>query len=267
MKLTRLFAIGVFAGSLAMASTSVPGIVSATHLAGTSFSTADGVFTRSAPSATNLNGNTGISLNQPQIWFERELSVPNLGGAGGTRVNWLGGTDSYGVNYSVPGSVSSGPSPLSGPSTAFDTTRVLATGTRVNSYYLYSNRNNASGGDSVYAAQVVFRLPILGIIVTNNSPSSLYLNATNTDYGRPSVTNYNTNSGSGFDNTNQDRLLVEDLGPGLGYRLSFKLSGNGFDNIRILTATPEPATWAAFGLIAITLVIGARRRRAAAPTA
>lgn len=251
-----------------MASTSVPGIVSATHLAGTSFSTADGVFTRSAPSANNLNGNTGISLNQPQIWFERQLSVPDLGGAGGTRVNWLGGTDSYGVNYSVPGSAASGPSPLGGPSTAFNTTRVLATGTAVRSYYLYSNRNNdATAGNSVYSAQVVFSLPILGIIVTNNSPSSLYLNATNTDYGRPSVTNYNTNSGSGFDNANQDRLLVENLGPGLGYRLSFKLSGNGFDSIRILTATPEPATWAAFGLIAITLFVAARRRRATAHTA
>ena len=267
MKLTRLFAIGVFAGSLAMASTSVPGIVSATHLAGTSFSTANRVFTRRAPSANNLNGNTGISLNQPQIWFERQLSVPDLGGAGGTRVNWLGGTDSYGVIYSVPGSAASGPSPLSGPSTAFNTTRVLATGTAVHSYYLYSNRNNdATAGNSVYSAQVVFSLPILGIIVTNTS-SSQYLNATNSAYGRPSVTNYNTTSGSGFDNTNQDRLLVENLGPGLGNRLSFKLANNGFDSIRILTATPEPATWAAFGLIAITLFVAARRRRATAHTA
>ena len=69
MKLTRIFTIGVFATAAALASTSVPGITSTTNLAGTGWTNADATFTRTAPSAADLNGATGISANQPQFWF------------------------------------------------------------------------------------------------------------------------------------------------------------------------------------------------------
>lgn len=259
MKLTRLFAIGVFAGSLAMASTSVPGIVSTTHIAGTSFSTADGVFTRSAPSASNLGGGTGISLNQPQIWFERQLFVPNLGGAGGTRVDWLAGADALGTSYNITASASLGGS-IPGPTTALNTTRVLPTGTSVYSYYFYSNRTNAgTAGNSGYAASITFSLPILGVIV-NNQTGVARLNNTNATFGRAGVTNYNTASSAGFDGGQNDRFRVQQI-TATQYRLSFQLANNGFDSFRVLTATPEPATWAAFGLIAITLLLAVRRQR------
>lgn len=260
MKLNqRLFAIGVFAGAMAFASTSVPGIVSVTHLSGAGFSTADGTFTRTAPSNTNLGGATGISLNQPQIWFERTLLVPDIASAGGTRVDWLGTADSLGVAYGVTSSASTGGA-VAGPVTAFNTTRVLAAGRNVNSYYLYSNRNNASA-DPTYAASIVFNQPIVGIIV-NNGTGVTRLNLTNADYGRTGVTNYNTATSYGWEGST-DRLKVEQVTP-TQYKLTFQLTNNGFDSFRILTATPEPATWAAFGLIAIALFVAARRHRAVA---
>lgn len=250
-----------------MASTSVPGIVSVTKLGGATFpapafSVADGTFTRSAPSSTNLNGATGISLNQPQIWFERQLFVPNIGGAGGTRVDWLGGTDALGTSYNVTSTASVGGA-VPGPVTALNTTRVLSTGTSVFSYYLYSNRNNAgTAGNSIYSAAIIFNQPILGVIV-NNGTGFTRLNDTNSAFGRPGVTGYNTATTVGFDGGQNDRFRVTKISS-TQYQLSFQLTNNGFDSMRILTATPEPATWAAFGLIAITLLVAVRRQRAIA---
>lgn len=266
MNLTqKLFAIVVVAGTVAFASTSVPGIVSVAKItppAAGGFSVVDGVFTRSAPSANNLNGATGISLNQPQIWFERELAVPDIGAAGGTRVDWLGGTDSLGNTYAITASGGTGGAGF-GTATAFNTTRVLAAGTLVRSYYLYSNRNNASvSGNNIYMATMVFSQPILGVIV-NNQAGFDRLNATNAAFGRAGVFNYNSSASAGYDSNQNDRLLVQQISA-VQYQLSFRLSNNGFDSLRILTATPEPATWAAFGLIAIALFVAARRHRASA---
>jgi hypothetical protein len=151
---------------------------------------------------------------------------------------------------------------IPGPTTALNTTRVLAEGTSVYSYYFYSNRTNAgTTGNSTYAGSVTFSLPILGVIV-NNQAGATRLNNTNAAFGRAGVTNYNTAASAGFDGSTNDRFRVEQI-TATQYRLSFQLTNNGFDSIRILTATPEPATWAAFGLIAITLLVAARRQRGA----
>lgn len=101
-------------------------------------------------------------------------------------------------------------------------------------------------------------------MITRNGPlTENELTTSNADFGRPGVSGYPTANNAGHDVTPFDRFSVENVSN--GWKLDFRITNNGFDNFRILTATPEPAAWAAFGLAASVLVVAARRRRLRSP--
>lgn len=118
--------------------------------------------------------------------------------------------------------------------------RRVDAGTAVDSYYFYSNRNNLNVlSNPSYTGSIVIRLPILGVITRNGPLTENKLTTTNADFGRPGGAVIRRRRPSAtttlFGREGERRM-----------ELDCRITNNGFDNFRILTATPEPAAWAAF---------------------
>lgn len=120
----------------------------------------------------------------------------------------------------------------------------LAAGTRVASHYVFFDPR----GILRAVGSVTFSQKILGILRTTGS-----IDATNGTFGLPSV-GYVSVTATGLEGSD----LITSLSPD-GKTLNYNWNAsNPGDHIRVLTAVPEPATWA-FMILGFGLIGGAMR--------
>jgi hypothetical protein len=189
--------------------------------------------------ALTLTTTPGSDLNlwpagEVWLWREREAYAPNFNASGGVPVTHL--------PSGVPG--------------------VVSTGTLINSYLIHGR--NVSGGSTTVAGTLTFNFDVLGVIALNTKTGDVfsprYLTGSD-PLGHPDVDDYpRTNSDDrGLDSG--DSITIS------GKTLTFSLTVGGagssthYDQIRILTAAPEPAAIALFGTVAAVLLGAVRWRK------
>jgi len=196
------------------------------------------------------------------IWRERETYAPNLmtiGGVSGVPVNLdssklFSGGALYGPNAARV--------PFTGPPT--DVTGVVPAGTLINSYLIHAR--NTTSTSVVYAFNLQFNFPVLGVIALNTQTGSyFYLDGSDSSLGYPGVTYPDIGlAGRGFDVAHgADWIQLDDTKMNLtvSLRIGGADSGTYYDQIRILTAAPEPAAIALFGTVAAVLLGAVRWRK------
>jgi hypothetical protein len=184
-----------------------------------------------------------------------------LNGSGGVPVN-LDSSKSFsgGALYGP------GPSPPRVPFTGPpDVTGVVPAGSLINSYLIHAL--NASSTPVNYLFNLQFNFPVLGVIALNTQTGGYrYLDGSDS-LGHPNVTPPYPDVGSdnrGFDVANvQDWVQLDDTKMNLtvSLRVGGADPGTYYDQLRILTAAPEPAAVALFGTVAAVLLGAARWRK------
>jgi hypothetical protein len=155
-------------------------------------------------------------------------------------------TSDLGVDISVPGTYFS---------LASLTPGTIAAGTDVSSFYLHSfNATDTSG--TVYAGSITFSTAILGVEGLDAS-----LVATNSALGSPTTTYFTTAVAQGFEFGSQiDSLNINFSGDTLTY---LDETFGAPDDLRIITAAPEPSILLMLGSGLLTLVCFNLKRFAA----
>lgn len=128
---------------------------------------------------------------------------------------------------------------------------LVSAGTAVQSYLFHAD--SVAGFDALLSGYVVFDQPILGVLIHTAS-----MNGTDDFLGRPGVT-YGNSPGRRLELPPGSLDTFEISGDRM--RLDFTLKfGAAYDEIRIVTAVPEPGSLALLSLVGFA---GLRRRRAA----
>ncbi len=198
---------------------------------------------QAAPTGT-LNGNTVASNTSIFVWFERTTT---LGSGFGADHDGSTGT------FTTTGSLTAG---------------TIAAGTRVSSYYVHFDQANTTGSTVLSnAAQqfITFDQQILGIELLTGTFNG---GAGDTAFSPAGLT-YGTLQARGLElggGGNGDRFAIASGGGSWTLTLTrLRVVNGGVDSIRIITAaplaTPEPGTWALFGLGALGLGAYVLRRR------
>ncbi|GMV71862.1 MAG: hypothetical protein AMXMBFR77_17000 [Phycisphaerales bacterium] len=127
----------------------------------------------------------------------------------------------------------------------------VSAGTAVQSYLFHAD--SVDGFDALLSGYVVFDAPILGVLIKTAS-----MNGTDDFLGRPGVT-YGNSPGRRLELPpgSLDTFEISADRTRLDFTLKF---GAAYDEIRIITAVPEPGSLALLSLMGLT---GARRRRRA----
>ena len=125
----------------------------------------------------------------------------------------------------------------------------VSAGTAVQSYLFHAD--SVAGFDALLSGYVVFDQPILGVLITTAS-----MNGTDDFLGRPGVT-YGNSPGRRLELPpgSLDTFEISADRTRLDFTLKFNLA---YDEIRIITAVPEPGSLALLSLMGFT---GMRRRR------
>ncbi len=213
------------------------------------------------PYASQLNLTTSPNfelINWPSstgvwLWREREVYAPvnvpvNLDPANS---NWLAGTQ-YGPSASNP------------PYAFTNVTGVVPAGTLINSYLIHARW--VSGAAITPSFTLEFNFPVLGVIALNTTYGGVYRYLTTSDYlGHPNVYAYPRSwaDDRGLDAADSaDWVQLDSTRKFLTVSLGLASGeANSYDQIRILTAAPEPAAIALFGTVAAVLLGAVRWRR------
>jgi len=147
------------------------------------------------------------------------------------------------VDISAPGSYTSLASLTSG---------TIAAGTAVSSYYYHSLGPDTTG--DVFFGSITFSTPILGV-----EALAAEMIATNGLLGSPTTTYYSTDQGQSFEFGIQiDSVVIS------ADRLTISFLNETFtgpDDLRIITATPEPSSMLLMSTALLALAVAARLRR------
>jgi hypothetical protein len=187
------------------------------------------------------------------LWREQEVYAPvnvpvNLDPA---NLNWLAATQ-YGPRASNP------------PYAFTNVAGVVPAGTLINSYLIHARW--VSGDDPLTATFTLeFNFPVLGVIALNTQ-TGIYRYLTGSDYlGHPNVQAYprSQTDDRGLDSAHSDDYIQLDSSKKL-LTVSLRVGSgdtSAYDEIRILTAAPEPAAIALFGTVAAVLLGAVRWRK------
>ncbi len=153
------------------------------------------------------------------------------------------------VNLSAPGTADAANNFNPSPTT-------IAAGTKADIFFFHSDP--VGNGPENYAGSVTFSTNILGVIVT-----SALLDATDASLGHPGTLYPTGLAARGLENTDTATLSADDR------TLTFNFTTTAAVNeVRVLTAIPEPPTLVLGGTgAAILLVFGRRRRQRIAAVA
>ncbi|MCZ7632981.1 MAG: PEP-CTERM sorting domain-containing protein [Phycisphaerales bacterium] len=128
----------------------------------------------------------------------------------------------------------------------------VSAGTAVQSYLFHAD--SVAGFDALLSGYVVFDQPILGVLITTAS-----MNGTDGILGHPGITQYGTHPGRRLELPPGSLDTFEISGDRMRLDFTLKFAAAN-DNIRIITAVPEPGSLALLSLVGFA---GLRRRREA----
>jgi hypothetical protein len=234
--------------SVAHAATVVPDLVGFTQNSGTTT-----LILSATPCGNDL---TVCPTSAVWLWRERETYAPDLNSSGGVPVNLYPADPDF-----VAGTIYG----LHNTQTPFtNVTGGVSQGTLINSYLIHARRESGAALKSNFT--VHFYFPVLGVIALNTTTGAYRYLTGSDSLGYPGVTTYplNANDARGLDSDVSDYVSLDSTHKFLTVSVKFQGGGTGvnaYDQIRILTAAPEPAAIALFGTVAAVLLGAVRWRK------
>jgi hypothetical protein len=126
----------------------------------------------------------------------------------------------------------------------------IAAGTSVESYFLHADPQN---NDSMFDGSLTFSTPILGVIVLSST-----LSASDTQLGATGTVYDTGDSGRGLElTTGQDFVILSSNLETLTFHF---FTHSNVDEVRILTAVPEPSSLVLAGCGLVVVAVAAARR-------
>ncbi len=195
---------------------------------------------QTAPSGT-LTNDTLESSTLVRGWFEKTVTL----------------TSNLSVSHQGSGTVSSNASANGG---------TISSGTRLDSYLFHFDKVGSSNAtvsltNSGGSLSVTFSTAIQGVFFSQSG-----LNGSDATFGPGGLTYSGANRGVEFGSENDNFTISSDLRT-ITFN-SLTVNGSKMDQVRVLVlgavSTPEPGTWALFGLGALGLAFHVRSRRRAA---